>query len=273
MTSSIRHLKPGQPRWNSDKHEFKSHNPFVEKDLISILFLACNNPELTRVCLDSTLQMLSGYSGEYELLFMENGNNEDNYKLFYNVAHERKKIIRSDNWGIMSAFNDLFAIARGEFCFIHENDFLNSNPSANILFSSISVLKFDQEVGSVYIRNIHDPNENWGYRKPEYLPYTCDANQNQSANITVTECTTNNGIVYQKANHPNWYNNNPCLIRKKIWTDYGPFNEPMVGSCPKHDETHFQHRTANIGYKGAYIPNSPYIHIGGARSHEFKSRR
>jgi hypothetical protein len=261
MTSSSKHLKPEDPFWDYSKHEFKDCDPFCEPGLISILFLAHGKPELTKLALESTAQAVSLYDGEVEWCFMENGENKENAELFFEFPAERKTIITSQNYGIMHGFNQLWSISRGEYCLIHENDFLNNVPHVNFLKHAKDILDSRPNIGIVSLRAVGDPNENWGYGKKDYLPYSCG---------DFRERQTKDGWDYMEADYPNIYNNNPNIMRKSLWRQCGYFNEPVVGTDPRHDETHYQERVRETKMLGAHIGRELYYHIGGVAAGSIK---
>jgi hypothetical protein len=260
MTSSSKHLKPGQQFWDATKHEFKSYDPFCEPSLVSILFLAYGNHEITKLCLESTQKALLQYTGELEFCFLENGLDDNNWSLFQQFPCQRKKLIRSSNWGIMSAMNDLWSVSRGEYCLILENDFWNSKSSFNFLQTAKDILDEKSEVGMVHLRAINDPYENWGWGKLDFNPFSTGDYWAEY---------TKSGHKYFIADYPNKYNNNPNLMRKTLWRECGHFSEPIVGSCPKHDETHWQTRVNATDCVAAHIASEVYIHVGGYAKQKF----
>jgi GT2 family glycosyltransferase len=258
VTSSVRHLKKDEPRFNIEVRKFKEYDTHCEPGLISILFLAFNKPELTKICLEATQKSLQDYEGEIEWCFMENGNNDENWDLFSNFQTTRKKLIRTGNWGITSAFNDLWNISRGEYCLVLENDFFNKD-SVKFLQDAKDILDEDDIVGIVHLRAIHDPNENWGYKKEEFSPFSCETTEKYH----VEHRETFAGHSYKVARYPNMYSNNPCLMRKVLRRRCGNFNEPEMGTDLRHDETHYQERINKAGYCAAHINKEIYYHVGG----------
>lgn len=254
MTSSSKHLKPGEPKWNGEKQAFKDHDPYCEPGLISILFLSNGKPETTAACLKATAESVEAYGGEVEWCFMENGDNEAVRDIFFKFPAERKTVLVSKNWGIMHGFNQLWSISRGEYCFIHENDFLNKVPQLDFLTHAKQILDDRPEVGIVSLRAVGDPYENWGFGKLEYWPYSCGQFE---------ECRTKDGWDYMEADYPNVYNNNPNVMRKSLWRLCGFFSEPLVGTDPRHDEAHYQRKVHETKMIGAHIGRELYFHIGG----------
>lgn len=262
MTSSDRHLIPGQPKWDYNVQQYKANRDvFCERGVFSILFLACGRHDVTRRCLLATVDALAGSSLETEWIFIENGQCEDNYKLFQEIDLKRKVIVRQANYGINEGINQAWALSRGEFCMIHENDW---EIRKNIDFLSIAndIMTDKPDVGILQLRAVYDTNEQWGRGKAEYWPWDCSENELAKKNVKVwLECTTN-GHKYIIANHPNSWNNNPCIIRKTVYRECGPLEEAELGTDPRHGETAMQGRTAKLGYVTAHIGHELYFHCG-----------
>ena len=262
MTSSERHLLLGQPRWNYAVQQYKPYRDvFCEKGLTSILFLACGRHQTTRRCLLSTMDAIANCPLEIEWIFMENGQDNDNFHLFQDLSIERKVIIRQRNFGINEAWNQMWALSRGEFIMIHENDF---ECHQNIDFLSIAndIMNEQPDVGVVQLRAVNDPCENWGYRKPEYSPWSSTHTALENAKIKVWKEHTKKGHPYFLSIFPNGFNNNPCLIRKSLYRECGPYPESEVGTDPRYGETFYQGLVAQTGCTTAHIGIELYYHGG-----------
>lgn len=262
MTSSNRHLKPGQPKWDYNFQCYKdTTDVFLEPGLFSIIILAHGRPTITRQCFLSTLECLQLYAGELEHIFIENGNCEPNYEFFKELNLERKVIIRQDNFGINEALNNGLALSRGEFIFILENDWM---ATCQIDFLSIAKEIFIEksDIGIIQLRDPFDPNENHGKGKAEYNPWSCSEQQLNKAKIKVWREQTKNNHNYLISNHPNGFNNNPILIRKQVYRECGPYPEPVCGSDPRHGETLYQAKVASLGCMTAYVGIPIYQHFG-----------
>src|SRR4051812_36207553 len=110
MSSSLRGLRAGQPRWSFSRQAYKSGDPFCEPGLFSILVLACGRPWVTWRSLRSTAKAVARYPGEVEWIFVENGGNRYNLRLFERFPAERKVIVRQDNYGINEGLNQAWAL-------------------------------------------------------------------------------------------------------------------------------------------------------------------
>lgn len=260
MTSSERHLKSGQPRWDYGVQRYKSHRDvFFEKGLFSILFLACGRPQVTKRCLLSTIDAVSKTSVPVEWIFMENGNDDENYQFFNSLNLERKVIIRQKNYGINNAWNQMWQISRGEWCFVHENDFENRMPSFDFLNAAKSIFEDCGDVGIVQLRAVYDPCENFGLDKPMYNPWSCPNDQNQQAGVKLLKHSTNNALIGRGFYG---FNNNPNLIAKKLYRECSYYPEPEVGCDPAHGETLYQEEVLATECAIAHIGYEVYYHVG-----------
>ena len=261
MTSSSKHLTADDPKWDYSVQKYKDHDPFCEPDLVSVLFLSCGRPDVTQQCLDATVQAASNYSGEIEWLFMEQGGSEENYRFFRDLPLQRKVIIQQDNYGINNGLNQLWGLSRGEYCVVLENDWVNARPEFDFLGVTRRIMEHKSGIGIVQLRAIHDSNENWGYMKPEYSPWSCNPAQLKSAGVTLFQEEVD-GHPYLVSEFPNGFNNNPCMIRKSLYRECGPYPEPPLGTDPRHGETEYQGRVANSGCAIAHVGTELYYHCG-----------
>jgi glycosyltransferase involved in cell wall biosynthesis len=248
--------------WDYGIQKYKdAQNPFHEDGLISVLFLACGRPDVTRRCLLSTLDSTKQYDGELEWIFIENGNCDENYALFQELDLERKVVVRQDNYGINEGLNQAWALSRGEFCLIHENDWECRIPT-DFLSIIRDIFNERNEVGIIQLRAANDPCENFGLGKPAYNPWSCSPEVLEQAKIKVWKETTEKGFVYFISEFPNGFNNNPLVMRKSVYNSCGPYPEAEVGCDPRHGETVYQARVAELGCAIAHIGLSLYWHTG-----------
>jgi len=262
MTSSDRHLTNGEPRWDYGVQRYKSHRDvFFEPGLISILFLACGRHDVTKRCLLATVDSVARSPLEVEWIFIENGQCEQNYKLFQEINLERKVIVRQRNYGINQGLNQAWGLSRGEFCLIHENDW---EVRQNVDFLSIAhdIMQEQPDVGVLQLRAVYDPCENWGLGEPKYLPWSCSNEMLEKANVRLWPESTQTGHHYQISNFPNGFNNNPVIIRKSLYRECGPYPEADLGCDPRHGETEYQERVAKTGCATAHIGIELCYHCG-----------
>lgn len=262
MTSSERHLKPGQPRWDFNVQKYKSFDDvFCESDLFSIIVLAHGRPDTTRRSILSTLDCIRQYVGEVEWVFIENGGNKENFEFFDGLNVERKIIIRQKNYGINEGLNNGWGVSRGEFVMIHENDW-EAVRQVEFLSLALDIFKERSDVGIIQLRDPFDPHENHGKYKPLYCPWSCNVEQLAKENVKVWKETTIAGHNYLLSEYPNGFNNNPILIRKQVYRECGPYPEAQVGFDARHGESLYQARVAQLGCCIAYIGIPIYWHIG-----------
>lgn len=261
MTSSEQHLSAGQRRWDYSVQRYKSYDVFCEKDLLSILFLAHGRPEVTTRCLLSTLDAVNRYPGQVEWIFIENGDCDENFALFQELPVDRKVIVRQKNYGINNGLNQAWALSRGEWCLIHENDWECRSP-VDFLTMVKDILTERSEVGIVQLRAVNDPCENWGYGKPDYSPWSCRSDVLEKSGVKLWRERTKGSHEFFISDFPNGFNNNPTVIRKSLYRECGVYPEAEIGTDPRHGETEYQERVAKTDCVTAHIGLEVYYHCG-----------
>ena len=262
MTSSERHMLFGQERWNYNDQCYKNtNNVFLEEGLFSIVVLAHGRPDHTRRAVLSTLDCMRSYPGEVEWVFVENGENKANMEFFDGLNLERKVIIRQKNFGINEGLNQGWAVSRGEFVMIHENDW-EAIKEVDFLSLAKDIFSEKGDIGIIQLRDPFDPHENHGRGKPAYNPWSCPEEQVAKAGYRIWKEQTARGHNYLISEYPNGFNNNPILMRKIVYYQCGPYPEPPVGADPRHGETEYQARVAALGCAIAYIGVPVYWHMG-----------
>lgn len=263
MTSSDRHLQPGQSRWDYNNPHYKSTNDvFLEGGLFSIITLAHGRPEITRQSILSTLDCLESCHEQVEWIFIENAHDDNNFKFFDDLPLHRKVIVRQSNFGINEGINQGWALSRGEFIMVHENDWLNIGRKFDFLAVAKEIFDTKESVGIIQLRDPFDPNENFGLGKPEYNPWSCSSDLLSRHNIKLWHETTPKGHGFLISEYLNGFNNNPILIRKSIYRECGPYPEAEVGTDPRHGETEYQRRVGSLGCAIAHIGVPLYRHMG-----------
>lgn len=262
MTSSERTLAPGQPRWNYGVCEYKRNaDVFLEPGLFSIVVLAHGRPEVTKQTVLSTLKNVELYPGEVEFIFIENGDCDENYEFFQELELDRKVIIRQRNYGINEGLNQGWALSRGEYVMVLENDW-HSRVDEDFLTVAKDIFEEQPKIGMIQLRDPRDPHENHGLGKPLYNPFTCDVKDCHSAGVTISRQKTKKDHTYLLAGPYYAFNNNPIIIRKEVYRQYGPYPEAMCGTDPRHGETLLQEKMYDGGVLAAYIGMPLYWHAG-----------
>jgi glycosyltransferase involved in cell wall biosynthesis len=260
MTSSIRHL--AEKCWNYNVTQYKhNRDVFLEEGLFSVVVIAHGRHDITRKTVLGTLENINLYPGEVEWIFIENGNCDENYEFFQELDLERKVIVRQDNYGINEALNQGWALSRGEFVVVLENDW-RTTISADFLTPVKDIFNEQPMVGMIQLRDPLDPNENHGSGKPYYNPWSCRPDVLERSGVNVSSHTTRNNHAYMIAKIPYGFNNNPIAIRKSVYRQCGSYPEAEVGTDPRHGETEYQERVANSNWLTAHVGLSLYSHMG-----------
>lgn len=249
-------------RWDYSRPCYKENRDvFFEPGLMSIIVLAHGRPEITRKAILSTLGCTRHYEGEIEWIFIENGGCDVTYDFFQGLNLERKVIVRQKNYGINEGLNQGWALSRGEYCMVHENDW-EATREVNYFQYAKDIFTDFSEIGIIQLRDPLDPHENHGTGKPIYNPWSCHDHVLEHANVVVTKETTKSGHNFFKSDFPNGFNNNPVIMRKNVYRACGVYPEPEVGSDPRHGETEYQVRVAELGCSIAHIGIPVYWHQG-----------
>lgn len=249
-------------RWDYNIQRYKNNRDvFLEPGLVSVVFLACGRPEITRRCLLSTLEAATLYNEEIEWIFIENGHSQENLSFFDSLPMQRKVILKQNNYGINQGLNQGLALSRGEFVMIHENDW-ECRFMDDFFGHAKDIMHSNGDIGVIQLRAINDPSENWGYGKPEYSPWSCTKDALDKAGIKVWEEKTECASSYYVSIFPNAFNNNPIIMRKTLYRECGPYPEPEFGTDPRHGETEYQERVAKTGCAAAHIGMEIYYHCG-----------
>ena len=262
MTSSERHLTAGQARWNYNDPRYKdTDDVFCEPGLISVIVLAHGRPDTTKKSILSTLKAVEDYDGEVEWIFIENGGDVKNQEFFMSLPLERKVIVVQNNYGINEGLNQGWALSRGEYILIHENDWI-CEYTIDFFHIAQSIFSSREQVGIIQLRDPRDPKENHGLYKPEYNPWSCDQAMLDEAGVKLWDEKTHDAHRFLVSDFSNGFNNNPVFIRKSLYRECGPYPEPVVGSDPRHGETLYQKQVADIGCEIAHIGLPLYRHLG-----------
>ncbi|MCV0439721.1 MAG: hypothetical protein K5880_13930 [Hydrogenophaga sp.] len=254
-------------RWDFNQPRYKENRDvFMEPGLFSVVVLAHGREAVTRQSVQSTLDCANHYDGEIEWIFVENAGCDANYKFFMDFPEVRKVVISQRNYGINEGLNQGWALSRGEYVMIHENDW-EAVRAANFFQSAKEIFEEFPEVGVIQLRDPLDPHENHGSGKPLYNPWSCHEPILDRAGVKVTKEKTKSGHSFLMSFFPNGFNNNPVIIRKELYRACGPYPEAEIGSDPRHGETEYQARVAELGCATAYIGIPVYWHMGRVQTH------
>ncbi len=237
-------------------------NIYSEHGLVSIMFLSCGRHDVTKFCIESTLNSLRNFNGNIEFIFMEQGWNvnyqeaEKNLIFYKSLKYDRSVIIiPNKNYGINNAINQMYRLSRGIYTLLLECDWYCLSNDSYWLDNGCKILDNYENIGVVQLRNIYDPNENWGYGKQQYNPFSICNNKN------ILRQYTSDNIPFLLATHKfAGINNNPNLVRKDVYRDIGLCKEPLLESNLKHGETDREERFMNTTWKVAHLIDGVFFH-------------
>jgi len=242
-------------------------NIYYEPGLISILILSCGKHNIFKTCLSTTLNSLKDYDGDLEYILLEQAfdiNPEDakkNIEYFNKMTSDIDRtlvIMPSRNGGINYGINQLWQLSRGEYILFLENDWFCNCRDEKWLLLAKTILDDHQDIGILQLRAIDDPNENWGFRKPEYSPWSCEGQPDIQKRTAIFN---NNHIMFYVAKKRIYgVNNNPALWRKDMRNELGCMSEPELWSDLRYGETAYQEKFMVDQWEVAHIRVPVYYH-------------
>jgi len=197
----------------------------LEKDLVSIIVLNWNGKKVLKDCLDS-IRAHTTYK-KTEIIVVDQGSKDGSLEMMQNDYPEAKIIANPANVGIPKGTNQGFDKAKGEFVFLLSNDTIMT---PGWLENALDLMKSNPRIASV-----------------------------GSTLISLPELGK---ILPQKK----WkYRASPCsaamLIKRKALDHIGYYDEANF-SPYGGDETDWNLRAWNSGYKVAETQNSVVVHLG-----------
>lgn len=146
---------------DTNKEILKKNSP-----LVSIVVLAYNHVEYTRLCIESLYRYTSHI--DFELITINNGSTDQTKEYFDALPHQ-KKINFDENIGVDKAINHGFRLAEGKYTINVSNDLVfTSNWLDNLLICAES----DEKIGVVVPASSFSSNYqqvNMGYRNLEEM--------------------------------------------------------------------------------------------------------
>jgi O-antigen biosynthesis protein len=117
----------------------------IEDDapLVSIILLAYNKLDYTKLCIDSIYKYT--YDVDYELILVDNGSTDDTFEYFKSLPNRR--IVRLEqNQGPVIGLNEGWKVARGKYIAGVCNDFIFTK---NWLSNLVKCIESDEKIGMV----------------------------------------------------------------------------------------------------------------------------
>lgn len=194
---------------------------------VSIIILNWNGKELTRNCLNS-IREHTDYP-DYEVIVVDNGSTDGSVAMLENEFPEAKLIKNDRNLGFGKGNNQGMEIAQGEYFFLLNNDTLVTE---GWLTNAVEIMESDNRIASVGSTLI-SPNE---VEQIEHIQRGKDRQRD-------TVCGA------------------AMLMKRKAVERLGMFDvenfSPIYG-----EETDWNYRARNLGYRVIETPKSIVVHIG-----------
>lgn len=196
---------------------------------VSIIILNWNGKELTRNCLKS-IREHTDYP-DYEVIVVDNGSTDGSVAMLEKEFPEAKLIKNDRNLGFGKGNNQGMEIAQGEYFFLLNNDTLVTK---GWLTNAVEIMESDNRIASVGSTLI-STNE---VGKIEHIRRGKDRERD-------TVCGA------------------AMLMKRKVVERMGMFDvenfSPIYG-----EETDWNYRARNLGYRVIETPKSIVVHIGSA---------
>ena len=195
---------------------------------VSIIIPNWNGRAVLEKCLDSIRLRTEGLGYNYEVIVIDNGSNDGSVEMLRNDYAWAKVIANEKNLGFAKANNQGFEIAKGDYLFMLNNDTLVTE---NWLENMLAIVEADNKIASLGCVLVS--REQYFYQgSPKF-----------GTRERLTVCGA------------------AMLIRKKALLDVGMLDDvnfsPIYG-----EETDWNYRARNKGYKVMETSLVPIIHIG-----------
>lgn len=223
---------------NSNELSNKVHTP-----LVSIVVLAYNHLDYTKLCIESLFKYTSHI--DYELITIDNGSTDGTKEFFQSLPNE-KKISFDENIGVDKAINYGYRIAEGKFTINVSNDLiLTTNWLDNLLICMDS----DERIGMVAPVSSYSSNYqqvNLGYKDLDEMQEMAKA-----FNVSAPE-------KWEERLRLITYT---CLIRTDLQKKLGGFDEAYNPGGFDDDDLCFKVR--RMGYK-LILATDTFVHHFGS---------
>lgn len=214
-----------------------------KKPIVSIIVLAYNHLDYTKMCIESLLKYTNNI--DYELITINNGSKDGTEEYFKNL-HNTKKISFSENIGVDKAINYGFKIADGKYTLNLSNDIIVTQ---NWLTNLVTCIESDNTIGMVV--PVCNASSN-------FQQISLDYNDLDDLNLTASNFNKSNPLLWEERLKLVTYT---CLFRTDLQKLIGGFDEDFNPGAFDDDAISFRIRRA--GYK-LILAKDTFVHHFGS---------
>lgn len=191
---------------------------------VSIIILNWNGKELTRACLNS-IKKNTEYPN-YEIIVVDNGSTDGSVEMLEKDFPEVRLVKNRENLGFGGGNNQGIEIAKGDYLFLLNNDTLVTK---GWLSSAVEIMESNSKVASV------------------------------GSALVAPKAQLNDGVNFDK--EKDTVCGAAMLMKRKVVERIGAFDvenfSPIYG-----EETDWNYRARNVGYKVIETSRSRVVHLG-----------
>lgn len=214
-----------------------------KKTIVSIIVLAYNHLDYTKMCIESLLKYTNNI--DYELITINNGS-KDGTEEYFKSLHNTKKISFSENIGVDKAINYGFKIADGKYTLNLSNDIIVTQ---NWLTNLVTCIESDNTIGMVV--PVCNASSN-------FQQISLDYNNLDDLNLTASNFNKSNPLLWEERLKLVTYT---CLFRTDLQKLIGGFDEDFNPGAFDDDAISFRIRRA--GYK-LILAKDTFVHHFGS---------
>lgn len=214
-----------------------------KKTIVSIIVLAYNHLDYTKMCIESLLKYTNNI--DYELITINNGS-KDGTEEYFKSLHNTKKISFSENIGVDKAINYGFKIADGKYTLNLSNDIIVTQ---NWLTNLVTCIESDNTIGMVV--PVCNASSN-------FQQISLDYNDLDDLNLTASNFNKSNPLLWEERLKLVTYT---CLFRTDLQKLIGGFDEDFNPGAFDDDAISFRIRRA--GYK-LILAKDTFVHHFGS---------
>lgn len=215
----------------------------TEKPTVSIVLLAYNHLDYTKICVENLYRYTADVS--FELITVDNGSSDGTKEYFESLPNE-KKISFPQNIGVDKAVNSGFRQAEGTYVMNLSNDIV---PTSRWLSNLVACMESDPDIGMVVPICNYSSND-----QQMNLPYRSQAEIQAFAK------------GYNKTNPKLWEDRlrlvtYTCLFRGSVVREIGGFDEEFNPGA--YDDDAISCRIRRMGYR-LILAADTYVHHFGS---------